>query len=141
MGSTMKPTIFNERVAAALRNWHHAAKKHIKLNKVSMTPMSSRPTTPSHPSTHPFRSYRSEAESFQNSPRKSNFDSDRWNAGSPSPSHHHQIELGHVEHDKDVQVISAEPSSTKLAKQHAHGQHEIGIGSKDFSFGIMPQVD
>ncbi|GFZ13160.1 seven transmembrane MLO family protein [Actinidia rufa] len=27
MGSTMKPTIFNEKVATALRNWHHTGKK------------------------------------------------------------------------------------------------------------------
>ena len=36
MGSTMKPTIFNERVAMALRNWHHTAKKNIKHNKLMM---------------------------------------------------------------------------------------------------------
>lgn len=48
MGSSMKPTIFNERVATALRNWHHTAKKNIKQNNngsVSGTPLSSRPTT------------------------------------------------------------------------------------------------
>ncbi|RVW39808.1 MLO-like protein 6 [Vitis vinifera] len=42
MGSTMKPTIFNDRVAKALRNWHHAARKHIKQSKQSsaVTPVS-----------------------------------------------------------------------------------------------------
>ncbi|XP_051120813.1 MLO-like protein 6 [Andrographis paniculata] len=50
MGSTMKPTIFNDRVAAALRNWHQTAKKHVKhqsrLSSVAATPMSSRAATP-----------------------------------------------------------------------------------------------
>ncbi|PWA83152.1 seven transmembrane MLO family protein [Artemisia annua] len=35
MGSTMKPTIFNDRVATALRSWHQTAKKQIKRNKKS----------------------------------------------------------------------------------------------------------
>ncbi|KAL9422125.1 hypothetical protein AB3S75_034398 [Citrus x aurantiifolia] len=50
MGSTMKPTIFNDRVAAALKNWHHIAKKHTKQGRLSgsNTPMSSRPQTPTH---------------------------------------------------------------------------------------------
>ncbi|KZV39766.1 MLO-like protein 6-like [Dorcoceras hygrometricum] len=50
MRSSMRPTIFNERVATALRNWHHTAKKHVKHNRhsTSVTPMSSMPPTPSH---------------------------------------------------------------------------------------------
>ncbi|KAL8484101.1 hypothetical protein ACS0TY_026700 [Phlomoides rotata] len=50
MGSNMKPTIFNERVAKALRSWHHAARKQIKKNHrpVSGTPIPSRPCTPPH---------------------------------------------------------------------------------------------
>lgn len=44
----MKPTIFNERVAKALRAWHHTARKQIKKNHLSVsgTPTSSRPSTP-----------------------------------------------------------------------------------------------
>ncbi|KAJ6425480.1 hypothetical protein OIU84_026120 [Salix udensis] len=37
MGTTMRPTIFNERFAKALRNWHHTAKQHIKQNRRSGT--------------------------------------------------------------------------------------------------------
>ncbi|KAK7252434.1 hypothetical protein RIF29_36367 [Crotalaria pallida] len=53
MGSTMKPTIFSDRVAKALKNWHHTARKHVRHNKVSShsgvnTPLSSYPTTPTH---------------------------------------------------------------------------------------------
>ncbi|KAG5253183.1 MLO protein [Salix suchowensis] len=49
MGTTMRPTIFNERFAKALRNWHHTAKQHIKQNRQSgtVTPATSAPGTPS----------------------------------------------------------------------------------------------
>ncbi|XP_059660598.1 MLO-like protein 6 [Cornus florida] len=94
MGSTMKPTIFNDRVAAAIRNWHHTAKKHIKHNKQSgtVTPMSSRPGTPLHGMSpvHLLRGYRNDlADSFQTSP--SNVDMEHWETEeSPSPNHLHQ---------------------------------------------------
>lgn len=147
MGSTMKPTIFNERVATALRNWHHTAKKHIKQNKGSVTPLSSRPTTPTHHMSpvHLLRHYRSEVDSFQNSPRKSNFEADRWDTDSPSPSHthfhhtasegssshHHQIEMGQVDRqDHDVELT--DPSSTQVITAPEH--HIMDAPNKEFSF-------
>ncbi|KAL7596452.1 hypothetical protein Lser_V15G28471 [Lactuca serriola] len=50
MGSTMKPTVFNDQVVKALHKWHQRAKKQVKLNRMSdtTTPGSSRPSTPSH---------------------------------------------------------------------------------------------
>ncbi|KVH90472.1 hypothetical protein Ccrd_007498 [Cynara cardunculus var. scolymus] len=50
MGSTMKPTIFNDQVVKALHKWHQNAKKQVKLNcnSNSTTPVSTRPSTPSH---------------------------------------------------------------------------------------------
>ncbi|KAL8029822.1 hypothetical protein ABFX02_14G248200 [Erythranthe guttata] len=149
MGSTMKPTIFNERVATALKNWHRTAKKHVKQSKNSPTgtPMSSRPATPSHGMSpiHLLRHYRSEMDnSLQNSPRKSNPNVDRWEPESPSPtrfhgqateSFHHRIELGHV--DREVEDLRHEPSSSQVAPLPAVEQHEISIGGpnyKDFSF-------
>ncbi|KAA8550422.1 hypothetical protein F0562_002106 [Nyssa sinensis] len=151
MGSTMKPTIFNERVATALRNWHRTAKKHIKQNRQSglVTPMSSRPATPSHHMSpvHLLRHYKSEIDSYQTSPRKSNFDADHWETeettspthlhqtGDGSSSHHHHIELGHVEHDREVHD-EHDSSSAHVAPlpQRAREQHEINIVPKDFSF-------
>ncbi|KAK3022433.1 hypothetical protein RJ639_047663 [Escallonia herrerae] len=134
MGSTMKSTIFNERVATALRNWHHTAKKHIKHNKQSGqgTPMSSRGTTPSHylSPVHLLRHYRSEIDSsFQTSPRKSNFDNnENWDTEeSPSPNHFHQgVELAHVERDIEA------PENTSAAQvaplpETATLQHEIDV--------------
>ncbi|KAJ4726000.1 MLO-like protein [Melia azedarach] len=137
MGSNMKPTIFNEKVAAALRNWHHTAKKHIKHNKgsASVTPMSSRPTTPSHHMSpvHLLRHYRSEMDSVNTSPRRS---IERWDTDSPSPSHphygdgsssHHHIEQGYyLEYNRDVNDQEG---------QGGLPQHEIDIvPSKEFSF-------
>ncbi|KAH6765569.1 Seven transmembrane MLO family protein [Perilla frutescens var. hirtella] len=145
MGSSMKPTIFNDRVAAALRNWHHTAKKHIKQSRhsTSATPMSSRPATPSHHTSpiHLLRHYRPEMDSVHTSPRRSNYDADNWETDSPSPSRFHgggggdasshHIELSHV--DREV-AHRHEPSSSQVAPL-PHEQHEISIGGpKDFSF-------
>ncbi|KAJ0970144.1 hypothetical protein J5N97_023021 [Dioscorea zingiberensis] len=73
MGSNMKPTIFNERVADALRKWHRTAKKRLKESKKSgsNTPMStSGPTTPVHGFSpiHLLKYYQSELDSPQTSP-------------------------------------------------------------------------
>ena len=140
----MKPTIFNERVASALRNWHRSAKKHLKENKgsVTATPMSSRPATPSHHMSpvHLLRNYRSEMDSVQASPRKSNFDSEHWETESPSPSYHHRptgdgsssYHHRQTEYDRDVTEVNL--GQLAPIPQPARAQHEINIGLKDFSF-------
>ncbi|KAB5540691.1 hypothetical protein DKX38_013665 [Salix brachista] len=155
MGSSMKPTIFNERVATALRNWHHTAKKNIKQNNngsVSGTPLSSRPTTPSHHASpvHLLRHYRGEMDSLYTSPRRSNVGVEHWETESPSPSHHavegssshrrqKQLELasaaGYVENDHGMetslnhdQVAATEPPPPPTT------HHEIDIVRKEFSF-------
>ncbi|KAF3790300.1 MLO-like protein 6 [Nymphaea thermarum] len=46
MGSNMKPTIFDERVADALRRWHNAARKHIKESRKLPPPSPGSATTP-----------------------------------------------------------------------------------------------
>ncbi|XP_062171812.1 MLO-like protein 6 [Alnus glutinosa] len=149
MGSSMKPTIFNERVAAALRNWHHTARKHIKQNKggsVTATPMSSRPATPSHhlSPVHLLRHYRSEAaDSIHTSPRKTNFDVEHWETESPSPSHHNpvgegsssyhnrQMDQSYIEYD----VKELTSSQVAPLPQPDRTDHQIDIGPpKDFSF-------
>ncbi|CAN4102357.1 unnamed protein product [Withania somnifera] len=153
MGSNMKSTIFNERVATALKNWHHTAKKHVKdqsKHSNPVTPMSSRPGTPSHHAMSPVHllrgHYRSDMGSLQNSPRRSNYDVDHWdNEGLPSPSrfyqeasgsssYMHQIQLGQLDHDSP-EVIGPSSSQVVPLPQEDHEQHEITIvGSRDFSF-------
>ncbi|KAL3829169.1 hypothetical protein ACJIZ3_017971 [Penstemon smallii] len=119
MGSSMKPTIFNERVAAALKKWHQKAKKQIKERKIinsTSTPMSSRPTsTPVSRGMSPVHLLNG---------RHYNSEMNHWEAQestSPTRFHHQQIEieLGH-----DSQVAPILP------------QHEANIiGSpRDFSF-------
>lgn len=156
----MKPTIFNERVATALRNWHHTAKKQIKLNKgsVSVTPMSSRPTTPSRHTSpiHLLRHYRGEMDSLHTSPGRSNFDFEHWETESPSPSHHpnyagegssshrhqQQLELasvaGYVDDDKDIHDMETGSNRDQVAAtelpQPPTTHHEIDIEKKEFSF-------
>ncbi|GKC36120.1 MLO-like protein 12, partial [Tanacetum coccineum] len=53
MGSRMKPTIFSDNVAKALKTWHHTAKKNVKHDTLSApgSPFTSRPGTPLHGST------------------------------------------------------------------------------------------
>lgn len=157
MGSTMKPTIFNERVAAALKNWHHTAKKHIKESKHSgmASPMSSRPATPYHGMSpvHLLRNYRSEVDSYQNSPnRTSNWENDdgstsptqfhnqRSSESSSSHHHHqqqqHQIELGsYVEQREPSDVDNGMTTTTTSSSSQVvplpvtnNRQHEINIG-------------
>ncbi|KAK4788914.1 hypothetical protein SAY86_020233 [Trapa natans] len=77
MGSTMKPTIFNDRVAMALRKLHKGARKNVRESRrgASVTPPSSQPTTPSHHTQLTWWHRRSTSvDSFQSSPRKSSYD-------------------------------------------------------------------
>ncbi|KAI4382332.1 hypothetical protein MLD38_008309 [Melastoma candidum] len=140
MGSTMKPTIFNERVATALRNWHQSARKHIKKNKGSVTPMSSRPNTPSHNMSpvHLLRHYRSEVDSFNTSPRRSNFDGEHWKAESPSPDHFHGTMNINIHGQGSIELSSDrvvdDNDNQDMIRQVTRTQHEIDIDQNDFSF-------
>ncbi|KAA3458959.1 MLO-like protein 6 isoform X2 [Gossypium australe] len=135
MGSNMKPTIFNERVATALRNWHHTAKKHIKHNKGS--------TTPSHhiSPVHLLRNCRSEVDSLHTSPRRSNFDIELSDTDSLSPSPLNYTEgsstsYHHVNMVDQVQVdyINNDINELNFNERRELTQHEINIELKNFSF-------
>ncbi|XWS59699.1 hypothetical protein CRYUN_Cryun08bG0144200 [Craigia yunnanensis] len=121
MGSTMKPTIFNERVANALRNWHQSAKKHIKYNRHSgtTTPLSSRPDTPSHGLSplHLLHNHRGELDNSQASPRRSSFGNEGWAIEEPAEGHVLELE------EKQAVNEAQNPS-----------QHEIDVEPYDFSF-------
>ncbi|XP_038698083.1 MLO-like protein 6 [Tripterygium wilfordii] len=135
MGSTMKPTIFSKRIAVALRNWYHRAKKDIKQSNGSVTQMSIRSTTPSHhmsPVHQLHRSRSGEVDSMQTSPRRSNVDMEDWETNSPSPSHpnisgdgssstlhHHlrQMEQDYAEDEDEVRDYN-EADLDNLVPQH-----------------------
>ncbi|KAL5711412.1 hypothetical protein ACHQM5_021872 [Ranunculus cassubicifolius] len=154
MGSTMKPTIFNDRVASALKSWHHTAKKQIKQNKASgsVTPLSSRPGTPSRPTTpsygtspiHLLRNnvYRSDQfDSLQTSPRRLNIDYESYDSeGSPSPMHRNEDSSSHNQNRGDIEEEEKQPIEMTMTDL-SQFQHEINIPDhkdhntiKDFSF-------
>ncbi|VVB17473.1 unnamed protein product [Arabis nemorensis] len=89
MGTSMRPTIFNDRVANALKKWHHTAKKQTKHgHSGSNTPQSSRPATPTHGMSpvHLLHNYRSDHQnSFTASPSPPRFS----DYGGQGNSHHH----------------------------------------------------
>ncbi|RDX82195.1 MLO-like protein 6, partial [Mucuna pruriens] len=136
MGSTMKPTIFNERVAKALRNWHQTAKKHIKQNRrlQFQTPLSSMS------SPYVLRRYHSEMDTYPSSPIRFNFEAhhpyeidstpssnsqhhkSKVNA-SASSIHHHQLEMGHLGHHLPQKVNE----SNSFLMSSGLPQHEIDI--------------
>ncbi|CAL5387969.1 unnamed protein product [Camellia sinensis] len=145
MGTTMKPTIFNEKVAKALRNWHYNAKKHIKQNNRltdgSVTPSPSRPVIPQHGMSpvHLLRHYRSsEIDSVHTTSRNSHFDNEySENEGSFSPSHscHHDDAPPRSHHgrNRDLEVqpeTEGQEMSSFPPDPHAH--HEIDIPSAGF---------
>lgn len=82
MGSSMKPIIFGDNVATALRSWHHTAKKRVKHGLSGhTTPANSRPTTPLRGTSpvHLLRGYpQYNEDSVQASPRTSNVENEGW---------------------------------------------------------------
>lgn len=124
MGSTMKSTIFNERVAMALRNWHHGAKKHVKQQNrrsQTQTPLSG-PTTPDHSvsQAHLLRRWHSETDTYPtNSEAQHPYEID---LGPSSKVHHQEMEMDQLDHGPPENV-------------NDRSQHEINIEhSKEFSF-------
>lgn len=135
MGSTMKPTIFNERLATALKKWHHTAKKQVKHNKHSnnTTPYSSRQSTPTHGMSPVHLLHRQtfgNSDSLQTSPRTSNYENEQWDVeggGSTSPRNNQTVA-------SEIEIPIVESFST--TELPVSVRHEIGTtsSSKDFSF-------
>ncbi|XP_041992486.1 MLO-like protein 12 [Salvia splendens] len=133
MGTSMKPTIFNDRVATAIRNWHHTAKKHVKQNKHSRagTPTLSQPVTPSHglSPVHLLRYHPSETDSPQMSAANPNYyygehSDTEPEASSPSPPRAAYID----QHQRDYQHeidISVTPNEFSFDKTASNSIHEI----------------
>ncbi|MCL7033295.1 hypothetical protein MKW94_016286 [Papaver nudicaule] len=167
MGSNMKPTIFNDTVATALKKWHHQAKKQIKESRRG-TPASSMPSTP-HYGMSPVHllnnknNRSSEATSPQMSPMHPSYmgtTNDHWeNEGSPSPVHENsahndpfRARLGQYEERRPSPPVASElipmPNLPPVRSGNDRSvepadQHEITIGSasvKHFSFGKRPSV-
>lgn len=135
MGSTLKPTIFNERVADALKKWHHTAKRQVKHSKHSeansITPFSSRPATPTHgmsPVHLLHRHLAGRSDSVETSPRTSNYENEQWDVeGSNSPRNHPT-----GVDDIQLEVLEQRSEATELPITST--RHEISIAVSDFSF-------
>lgn len=133
----MKPTVFNDRVAAALKNWHITAKKNYKKsNRVSEanTPFSSRPATPTHGMSpvHLLRNYRSStADSLNESPRNSNFENnDYFNNEDQTPPPSNRGNNG-----SDPEGVQFREPTSAPQPANTDPNHEISISLSEFSFG------
>ncbi|KAA3478317.1 MLO-like protein 6 [Gossypium australe] len=151
MGTKMRPTIFNERVADALKNWRDTAKENTKHGRRSenTTPLSSRPGTPTRGMSpvHLLHNYpRKSEESGHTSPAHSDFENDKWDPADTfanSSSHRDidvpvvscggsQLEMRGV---ADVRVLESKASQrVSTPSRIARTQHEIDISPSSFSF-------
>ncbi|PIN07050.1 hypothetical protein CDL12_20392 [Handroanthus impetiginosus] len=130
MGSNMKPTIFNERVAKALRTWHQTARKRIKKNRHSgsLTPLSSRLSTPLHGSSpsHLLRYYKSELDSVSASPSTSNYKTEPWQA------EHDDLPWSHHKAPDPIRKEEAQEHANHPSTQSHDLHYEINVA--DISF-------
>lgn len=131
MGSNMRPAIFNERVAMALRKWHQTARKNVKESHRcgTGTPPSSRPATPRHSGLSPvhlLRHSRSDVDSQQVSPRFYNSSPARRILAAEGSSSHKFRSTG--EEEAIEQEVGAPAAPVPTGEGHV-----IDISS-DFSF-------
>lgn len=142
MGSNMKPTIFNEKVANALRTWHQTARKQLKrnLNSGSITPLSSRPGTPLHASSpvHLLRYYKSDLDSANATP--SYRTNQPWKVEGSVLSPHYQEDVPWSNRGRTRELAEEEKETLESNSYHtgpqAHSLHlniDV-IQLADFSF-------
>ncbi|POO01627.1 Mlo-related protein [Trema orientale] len=148
MGSTMKPTIFNDRVADALRKWHHTARKHVKQSRQA----ASTPNTPSQSMSpvHLLRNYRNEHDSGHTSPRMSNFDIEAWeeeekekgSVASPTRRRNDvdRNHRGNSGQDEGCSVHEPRSIHNPVGRHSFQIQHEIDIQRTDFSFDKSERI-
>ncbi|KAK8629698.1 hypothetical protein V6N13_078530 [Hibiscus sabdariffa] len=151
MGTNMRSSIFNERIAGAIKSWHHTAKKQLKHGRQSenTTPFSSRPATPTHGMSpvhllhgHPHRS----VESHRASPTHSDFEDDQWdpsNRFANAPNRHDidvlDIDQGRSQLEmREIATMTVHESSTSgmvlRSPRSDRTQHEIDVNPSTFSF-------
>ncbi|KAK6156375.1 hypothetical protein DH2020_010623 [Rehmannia glutinosa] len=145
MGSKMKPVIFSDPVASALRKWHQTAKKQLKQGTANTTPFSSRPASPLHGSMSPvhllqgLRNYSDnntiEGGHLTSSPRASNFSNDGWGGGghrppTPPPKRVDDFTRNGIYQSEIERDVENPPPQA----DNVRAQHEIGISLSDFSF-------
>lgn len=144
MGTTMRSTVFNDKVAVALRDWHETARKHTRHgHSDGVSPQSSRPSTPSYGMSpvHLLQSYDNNTPDM--SPVASNYDNERWyGEGSGSlgkkdddeqrPENFESREPGRGTQDSSSAQLALGPLPIQT-------QHEVNITSSEFSFRRSPR--
>lgn len=137
MGSAMKPTIFDEKVAKALRTWHHGAKKNIKqkIHLGSVTPLSSQPSTPLHGTSpmHLLQYNEREFDCVPISPRMSNYQPEPQQAEVTIHFPHHLDSYGSY-HNNDMgrrqtHVDGITQAQDEECSQTRNLQHEVDVQS------------
>lgn len=146
MGSTMKPTIFHDRVATALRKWHHTAKRNIKHSHHgdANSQYSSRPATPTHGMSpvHLLHNYnQSGLDSLHTpSPRRFNVENNQWDVGElPSPRRQSEVDdetqlNRESEHERPTEETVSSAVQLPRAPGSIPTRHEIDISLSDFTF-------
>lgn len=141
MGSTMKPTVFNETVAKAIRTWHHTARKHIKQKRhagavtVTPLPLQSQPSTPS--PVQLLRYYSGDSSSAPENQRAGQIEQH-------SPYREAASSWSHNDENYDImqnsEQIRNRPESEPVPQIHKF-QNEVDVeSSADFSFTRNPQM-
>ncbi|XP_059455810.1 MLO-like protein 6 isoform X2 [Corylus avellana] len=143
MGSSMKPTIFNDGVADALRSWHRTARKNTRQShhhSETNSPFSSRPASPTHGMSpvHLLHNYQhSSLDILDASPRKSNVENDHLDV----------VELGfrkkqisgeedsmHSEQQQEREIQGQSPLQLLQAPGAIRTQHEVNNSLSEFTF-------
>lgn len=150
MGSTMKPTIFNDKVATALKAWHNTAKRNNKHNKSeNNTPFSSRPATPTHRMSPARLLQNYKSSTADNTPVASprsalNYENTYYynHEETPSPSNREgdggssDTEERHIDYDPRSSPPPPPPLPPPPPPSTIHAANrEISISMSEFSFG------
>ncbi|CAM8967390.1 unnamed protein product [Rhodiola kirilowii] len=152
MGSSMKATVFDERVAFAIKKWHKSAKRNLKLKQSRKssslrTQTSSRPCTPtptdgSLSPVHLLRHYRSEASDVLNALPCTSLpeptENSNWeitDASGPPSRHFLDGEGSNAKHYGELQAYLEDEDRDRRAMVPVEcAIIDVEISSKDFSF-------
>lgn len=118
MGSTMKPTIFDERVAKALHRWQQGAKKNIKKNRQAEGSTTPSPKMPIGP---PLCN-EGKVDSVHLSPKLNNFHNVHFEASGSSV-----FSEGHESLKEKVGDNPAQDTNSSLVSEPLASQHQIDI--------------
>lgn len=139
----MKPTVFNDEVASAVKNWHRKAKKRVKhsIHSEKNTPFSSRPGTPTHGMSpvhllHNHNYRRNMDDLFAPPEASTGVEMEHWDT---EGSHHPENNIAPSDTEEIIRQTSSVRELGQIqelpAPRHFQTQHGVNISSSNFSFG------